>query len=575
MPPRTAPPGQPAKTASTSSSAEPSLKSRPPLPSLRTADASTALVDAHLQDVLQIVSEPPNPLTDRPQRSVPAAILFFAFRNISSWCSTLFFAPATLFAAPTETMIGLLVYPFVWLLLGDLALLVYFYSRLRGKPWIEVSQSLSRWAVKDWSMSKSEEVPDFTSLRTIRIFSLPLARAFLLMSSLVYERADNFVQDAAKLVTRARRSQISADAYERELKRARDLLQASEQRIRDQASGWGVAFNGVSELASVGGSFASIFYTPFGRSEEPFIVLVFKGTTPTQFADFIVDATATRTDASVFFSSGSGSVHQGFYSSRSILRTLQYVAAQYKHERSDKKLKVPLWVTDCYVFGTPRIGDGAFASAFEQTLVTPLDRSHILWRVANDRDPVTHLPFGIADAEPARSVLPSRSVLDYAFLGPAIRLVPAAGFEAPTRYRVEGAGAFHELTEVRVEDAEAGGKGGGSGQAGEMSGWEQWRSRTERWTVAGGYAGRVSPWLPGKVRQALHDHYPVAYLNRLNTVETTAERDARERDDQHLRALTDAREGRSRLSGAGEEKGTEKEAVLGEVAEREEGAKRG
>lgn len=62
-----------------------------------------------------------------------------------------------------------------------------------------------------------------------------------------------------------------------------------------QAEEWGLAYEGISDLASIGGAFASIFYTPVkdvrgvkdvpaadkllpkNRRKHPFIVLVMKG----------------------------------------------------------------------------------------------------------------------------------------------------------------------------------------------------------------------------------------------------------------------------------------------------------
>lgn len=77
-------------------------------------------------------------------------------------------------------------------------------------------------------------------------------------------------------------TQISEDAI-KDLKKAGELLIESEARIRKQANQWGMRFEVVSDLASISGPFASIFYNQEG--EKPFIILVFKGTGLSNFAE--------------------------------------------------------------------------------------------------------------------------------------------------------------------------------------------------------------------------------------------------------------------------------------------------
>ena len=52
-------------------------------------------------------------------------------------------------------------------------------------------------------------------------------------------------------------------------------------------------FEGISDLASVSGPFASIFFPKLG-TKTPWICLVFKGTTPDNFAEFLVDASINK-----------------------------------------------------------------------------------------------------------------------------------------------------------------------------------------------------------------------------------------------------------------------------------------
>lgn len=114
----------------------------------------------------------------------------------------------------------------------------------------------------------SADLGDQATPPTTRLFSLPLARSLLLMSAIVYERSDKLVTDAVYAASKG------------EWVKAEDLLQRSEAKIREQAENvWDCGYEGVSDLASTSGPFASIFYERSGNG-EPWIVLVFKGQAP-------------------------------------------------------------------------------------------------------------------------------------------------------------------------------------------------------------------------------------------------------------------------------------------------------
>ncbi|GAA5886359.1 hypothetical protein JCM6882_001616 [Rhodosporidiobolus microsporus] len=331
-------------------------------------------------------------------------------------------------------------------------------------------------------------------------------------------------------------------------------------------------------MTTIDGPFASVFYTPFKSGQKSFI-----GTSPSDFSEFLVDATIARVGGGAFFGQGSGTVHKGFYTDLfplndgattggdgygAITCTLKHVAARMKTEWPGQGTKIPLWVAghslgsalaslcyarmlrqphdlgedlelkDCYSYGTSRLGDGDFATAFESNLITPLDRPNLLWRVANHHDVVTLVPPGLADKESARSKLPTQSVLNYAWLGPCVRLFPTSPpvlHEAPW-YRVEQLGAFHEATEVRVVDHEprierggAGGKGEKGEEGGEGDVWRGWRRRSARWRSVDEAAGR-NPlrWAMALLPGLVYDHFPNSYLQHLNNLETTSEQAARE-----------------------------------------------
>jgi len=74
-------------------------------------------------------------------------------------------------------------------------------------------------------------IEPFTSSKTIRIFSIPLAKTFLLLSALVYERKDNLVLAASRDVAASKRDDKSPNARDQLLESAQSKLSESEETI--------------------------------------------------------------------------------------------------------------------------------------------------------------------------------------------------------------------------------------------------------------------------------------------------------------------------------------------------------
>ena len=110
-----------------------------------------------------------------------------------------------------------------------------------------------------------------------------------------------------------------------------------------------------------------------------------------------------------------------------------------------------LELRDCYTYGAPRPGDGQLASEYEKMSLTPLERPNSLWRVKNRLDVVTRVPLGIADDEDRRDALTPLDVLNYAHLGPALRLhKPAKSGQG--RYSIEFLGRLKGASHVQILD---------------------------------------------------------------------------------------------------------------------------
>ncbi|GAA6023264.1 hypothetical protein JCM11491_003891 [Sporobolomyces phaffii] len=575
---------------------------------------------SHASELANLTAEPTSgqSWTQRAKSSVPLAFALYLWNTLTAWVWTFVTSPASILLDPLSTFAALVVYPVVWLGLGVATFVFWIAGLSGGGKLIQAvadkfanGYSMVNWANPEIFGSESDDAmqsarpmltgqyrstippgadinddnPMFGVAKTVRIFSIPLAKALLLMSALVYERKDEFVVLASDLTRQAQRIKNDEDQRNRLLKEAEAQLDKSEAVIKAQAQVWGFKYEGVSELGTKGGGpFASIFYTSTSTHESPFIVLVFKGTGPEDFAEFLVDATINRVPAGVFFGSGAGTAHQGFYTSLfmtnnsshrsgsdaygTIIRTLRHTASRMKQELAQNATDsnapvpdIPLWVTghslgsalsslfyarclrspgdlgtdislrDAYNFGTPRLGDGNFATAFEETLVTPRDRPNILWRVQNHLDVVTMIPPGLADNEGGRSTLSTVSCLNYAHLGPAVVLrpfrVPFLFGKRAKSYRVDEAGAFHEAVSVQIADDNYTGGFESMQETAATLGYTP--GRMKRTLAAFEHVQRdwKNPLNLLKLLPApLYDHFPAAYLADLDLMQKTASQHA-------------------------------------------------
>ncbi|KAF9542742.1 hypothetical protein EC957_001723 [Mortierella hygrophila] len=128
-------------------------------------------------------------------------------------------------------------------------------------------------------------------------FSYNIANLLLIMSSMAYQRDEKLVAEASKLLLN-----LTTD---KQRDRAAQLLEESEKDIDEKSSKeFGMRFMGISELKTLGGPFAGLFY------DDDSIVLVFKGTSVLSFNEYLIDVTIQRVDASEYLY---GEVHKGFY----------------------------------------------------------------------------------------------------------------------------------------------------------------------------------------------------------------------------------------------------------------------
>ncbi|QRW14667.1 Lipase (class 3) [Ceratobasidium sp. AG-Ba] len=88
---------------------------------------------------------------------------------------------------------------------------------------------------------------------------------------------------------------------------AQGVPASGDNVIRAHLAESGIEYEPVSELNGVGSAFAALFWHP----QEPWIVVAFKGTSPTEFDEWVTDLTFTREDIGMHIP-GFGKVHSGF-----------------------------------------------------------------------------------------------------------------------------------------------------------------------------------------------------------------------------------------------------------------------
>jgi len=274
------------------------------------------------------------------------------------------------------------------------------------------------------------------------VFDLDIARTLLLMSSIMYERNDALVKQAALYPSWTQ-----------------TLLLKAEEVTRDVADSWGMSFAGVSDFLTVAGPYCGIFYDK--KLEQNWIVVAFKGTSPTNFSEWLVDATFAHEVAEDYLW---GNAHKGFYDSLfpgsgsavdpsgRIIEAIKAVAQELK---TDKPIQ--LWVTghslgaglaslfysrilkepgeggsniklrDSYLYGCPRTADTVFATEFEGAMNIQSNQTKTFYRVQNSWDVVALVPPGTGDKRDNRSSISPQSLLNYAALGSFMHLTPGNG----------------------------------------------------------------------------------------------------------------------------------------------------
>lgn len=220
-----------------------------------------------------------------------------------------------------------------------------------------------------------------------------------------------------------------------------DLYLAAHKDIDELADVWGMKFLPIDLLSqsSAGhpqwdGPYCGIFYTTHAQPENPFIGIAFKGTSPINRKEWAVDFNYQLVTAGKYFNDGTPDIQvsEGVYTSlfgkldgqdnttyELILSRVRERASQVPNPKGGP---IPVHVTghslggsyasmcytqflidvaplspsageavmgDAYTFGSPRVGNKAWAAATSQLVGVHSGQS---WRIVNNRDLVPRVP---------------------------------------------------------------------------------------------------------------------------------------------------------------------------------------
>ncbi len=301
---------------------------------------------------------------------------------------------------------------------------------------------------------------DGNLFKQIRNFNIDIVETLLFLASTVYERKEKNINNAVDII---KSIQIrNADPSTQEIAIFKNQLEEAERSIESQAKQWGLGFTSLSELNSYGGPYAGMFW----NKEKNFIVVAFKGTTPTYFSEWLIDFLIQKIDARAYLY---GKVHEGFYSalfpksdrdsskvygrspSLRLIQAIRIKAAEIAKYNRVMNITEPVsvWVTghslggslaslfytrllktpeilgencvlrDGIVFAASVVGDDDFAAYFSSQSNKPFEHKQTLWRVVAGNDIVPHIVIGHHNTKLSRYIT-SIDALNYVHVGEEI-----------------------------------------------------------------------------------------------------------------------------------------------------------
>ncbi|EXX66684.1 hypothetical protein RirG_121450 [Rhizophagus irregularis DAOM 197198w] len=245
-----------------------------------------------------------------------------------------------------------------------------------------------------------------------KVFNFDLVETLLILSAIIYERDDD---ELRKIYEKLKTNKDNeGDSFENLIDECRNkVYKGINRKVKDL----GFNFVPLSELNSIDTLFAGMYLFEHKNDQEDqennnVIIVSFKGTSPTNFTEWLTDFLIMRADASQFVF---GEIHKGFYDNffpktldetkesypaKRMVETISK-AAEKMYERNDLLFRLIKMSTllpefcvlrDAYAFAAPAVGDKDFASSFNGALQINYKENKTLWRIANTNDIVAKMP---------------------------------------------------------------------------------------------------------------------------------------------------------------------------------------
>ncbi|OLL24018.1 Phospholipase A1-II 1 [Neolecta irregularis DAH-3] len=395
-------------------------------------------------------------------------------------------------------------------------------------------------------------------------FNIDVARWLLLVSGIMYERDTNKALEATKAYYESQddhslsfaglRTQEDIKNFVRSKQGDKDetfsMVSSNgnyhfrpESRIEQQTRIWDVHFRPISHMKRLYSPFAGIWWN---SGQDPFIIVAFKGTTPVDYSEFLVDASFQKTDASAFLW---GNCHQGdAYDSSlhgggneespygSLIQAIRIKAKELHAAIKEKYpyIKIPVYVTghslgaamaslfyarllkaphdlgplvdirQAYVYGCPAVGDVEFAQGFASEINSSYSNHFGLWRVIDDSDIVTRLPLNFSNplsGRPSRNPFVKHgSLVDYCVIGNGVRVF-GDGREPQVCWKMPRSANVFEMSDPTTAPLRN-----------PFKGVINWAKKF----IHGGNAMRVELACPKPISR---DHFPTEYFRNLSKSE--------------------------------------------------------
>ncbi|RGB30203.1 Alpha/Beta hydrolase protein [Rhizophagus diaphanus] len=354
--------------------------------------------------------------------------LIYFKRTLQHLFLTLLFDWTNIITSPINFLLTFVFFPLVAIVLFLLEIILRFISFMK-------------WDVNDDERIKALDEPPNKYRKG---FDLNSAQFLLYLSAILQERDEKKVTEAYRMISDLKKS-LKKDKNpddEQKIRKIYEILKKSESGIHKQLEEFDIKFTSLSELNTLGGPYAGMFWSDKGN----FIVIAIKGTTPTNFNEWLTNATFQRMDARSYLF---GEVHEGFYTqlfpadeydsirvdrmcpATRIIDAVRIKAESIRKRNGENNHKTPedtplvnVYVTghslggalatllyarlmkspqslgkDCLlrdgtVFASLSIGDSDFSAEFSSLSNKSNDEYKTLWRIVCDNDIAPRVPIG-------------------------------------------------------------------------------------------------------------------------------------------------------------------------------------